>query len=127
MIEVAEDTGAQRFATEDEALERLSGLHGRVLRIRIIGPDYSNIGKLTDQVSIGALQALTMSTNYGAAVTRSSMHRYASILSLTLGTMEAIQLQLQRSSIEVLQEDTGKWMLVHRGSAFEVNLERISG
>lgn len=125
MIEVAEDTGAQRFATADEALERFSGLHGRVLRIRTIGLDYSNIGKLTDQVSIGALQALTMSTNY-AAVTKSSMHRYASVFSLALSTMKPIQLQLEESSIEVLQEDTGKWILIHRGSAFEVYLERIS-
>lgn len=125
MIEVAEDTGAQLFATADEALERLSGLHGRVLRIRTIGRYYSNIGKLTDQVAIGALQALTMSTNYDA-VTENSMHRYASVFSLTLGPMEPIQLQLEESSIEVLQEDTGKWILIHRGSAFEVYLERIS-
>lgn len=125
MIEVAEDTGAQRFATADEALERLSGLHGRVLQIRTIGPDYSNIGKLKDQVSIGALQALTMSTNYGA-LTKSSMHRYDSVFNLVLGTMGTFQLQLEESSIEVLQEDTGKWSLIHLGHAFEAYLERIS-
>lgn len=125
MIEVTEGKETKTFATADEALERLSKFYGRVLRIRRVGPDPSYHEKIVDRTSIGEFRSLSVSTNYRRD-NEGSMHRYDSNFAIALGNEDAIRLMLAESTIEVLQEDSGKWILIHRGTAFEHHLERIS-
>lgn len=125
MIEVAEDSGVKRFESSDDAIEQLSALHGRVLRIRSIGMDYSNIGKVLDRLMVGELRFFSADTNYSVP-TGSSMHRHATSFEVALGNGKPQKLIYEESSIEVLQEDTGKWVLIHSGQAFGHYLERIS-
>ena len=125
MIEVAEDSGAKRFESPDDAIEQLSGLHGRVLRIRTIDMDYSNVGKILDRLMVGDLQHFSAATNY-TMLTKSPMHRYATSFEVALGSGKPQMLSYEASAIELLQEDSGKWVLIHSGQAFECYLERIS-
>ena len=125
MIEVAEDSGVKRFANSDDAIEQLSALHGRALRIRSIGMDYSNIGKVLDRLMVGDLRFFSADTNY-SMLTKTSMHRYATSFEIALGNGKPQRLVYEESSIELLQEDTRKWVLIHRGQPFEHYLERIS-
>lgn len=124
MIEVQEQPELTEFRTAKELHSALIRYHGRVLRFRSsqvrpednpYGRSYRN--KRTESDVIGKLIGLNLlgsaSWNQGDQPRESSHSLY-----LKLEGTDTFSVSLSIALIEVLQEDSGLWKLVHRGSSW---------
>ena len=131
MIGVNEAAAAKPAETMDEFHSRMIGYYGRVLRIRAttetfdyaraiystppLHSDYRGIDK------IGRLQGIMLnSTRRGLREERVQHSKLrSSSVSLNLqGSDPLITDYLAEVEVQVLQEDTGQWLVVHRGAEF---------
>jgi len=124
VIGVNEATVPEPAKTDDELYSRLIGYYGRVLRIRatIEAFDYARaIYDYRGIDKIGRLQGITLnSTRRGLREGRVQHSKLrSSSISLNLqGSDPLITDYLADVEVQVLQEDTGQWLVVHRGAEF---------
>lgn len=127
MIEVPEEAALNGSATDTEIYDLLSRYYGRVLRLktvedlrfspREIKERYGLTRERTESITIGRLNRLSFLqrdrehySHEGSTFTR---------IGLAMSSEEPITLEPAYSTIEVLQEDTGTWKLIHRGSGWQ--------
>lgn len=134
MISLDENTQAPALETSGELHRSLIGFHGRLVRIRQHRLDFDpymggfyedddDYGRepswmVDSSDSLGRLQGLQLQDH--ATVNRNEPMPELTNGSLTLKLegLEALRVELERSLVEVLQEDSGVWIAIHRGTGY---------
>jgi len=134
MISLDEQTQTPTLKTNGELHRSLIGFHGRLIRIRqyrvdmdpYMGGFYdydedyepSSNWTVNSSDSLGRLQALQLQDN--STVERNSpMPKLINgSLTVVLEGVGSLLVELQRSLVEVFQEDSGRWIGVHRGVGY---------
>lgn len=125
MIEVSEETALAQIKSLSDLHELLLGYHGRTLRIHKVksGVTYNHRFDVD-----GRDRTISDSTGTLVGISSSDLERHRKgraknstipRLTLALSWGEPISIELGLSLIEVLQEDSGQWKLIHRGSDWE--------
>jgi len=121
MIEVSEESAIAQIETAQDFHGLLLSLHGRTLRVRTVNTANSyNYNYRVDGVN----RTVSDSTGIlmGASLISEDRYRISSgissysTLSIALSWGEPISVDHELSLIEVFQEDSGSWKLIHRGS-----------
>jgi len=125
MIEVPEEAALAEIQSNRDLHALLLGYHGRTLRVRTVSIQRER--SYYDSGVGGFMRATEDSTGtlLGLKLVRSESTRFHSRephygLKIALSWGDSLQVAAQEcTSIEVLQQDTGKWKLIHRGSSFD--------
>jgi len=121
MIEVSEESAIAQIENAQDLHGLLLSLHGRTLRVRTVSNvksydyNYRVDGvdrKISD--STGLLMGVSLADEERHRINRSN--RTYSRLSVALSWGDPISVDHELSLIEVFQEDSGSWKLIHRGS-----------
>lgn len=121
MIEVSEESAIAQIENAQDLHGLLLSLHGRTLRVRTVNTANSyNYNYRVDGVN----RTVSDSTGIlmGASLISEDRYRISSgissysTLSIALSWGEPISVDHELSLIEVFQEDSGSWKLIHRGS-----------
>jgi len=133
MISLDEQTQVPTLKTRGELHRKLITLHGRLIRVRQHQIDYdpymggfyendddygSTSWHVNSSDSLGRLQALSLRDS-------NNFQRGDSIPELTDGDLTVIlegagslPVELDRTLVEVFQEDNGRWVTIHRGTGY---------
>lgn len=125
MIGVSEESEIRTVASPAELHEILSGLVGRLLRVRTIeqkqkGDSYRGIAPYTELVYedwIAELSSLRLrrTNRYHGRRAQGSPSQHHANLELELKGCPRFALDFSRALVEVFQADSGSWSIVHRG------------
>lgn len=130
MIGVNEATAAEPTKTAEELYARMIGYYGRVVRVRSaeeifdFSLGYGRASNFTDFRGIdriGRLQGATLKfRRRGPRDSKIENSRLsASSVELSLqGSEPTLVDYLIATEVQVLQEDSGQWLVVHRGAEF---------
>jgi len=131
VIGVSESAVPEPAQTDEELYALLIGYYGRVLRVRFSERDYELSRSIYGGAAarsayrtfdrVGRLQGIALNSNLRGSPDASieeANQQYSSV-ALSLQGFEAKVLDsIVAAEVQVLQEDTGKWFIVHRGAGF---------